>query len=290
MDLISVIVPIYNVEQYLEECVASICCQSYQNLEIILVDDGSADNCPRLCDHYASKDNRIKVIHQPNRGLSAARNAGYKESNGKYIAFIDSDDKISNVFIESLYVLLTKNNAQIAACAYTRDPNKLAVKKGTTDYVLTSERMLRGWHGKYKSMETVVCNKLYSRRILERFEGGMIFPEGKSHEDIYTSHLFVKYAERIALTTQKLYYYRRRSESISRMNTRKAAKEDLEAQRMRLEFFKRNKLYAAYLRLYAGHLLHQIKYGKLFWRSGEMANIVKREIFLLLKGIYDKIY
>lgn len=260
MDLISVIVPIYNVESYLEECVDSICSQTYHNLEIILVDDGSTDDCPSLCDSYALKDSRIKVIHQSNRGLSGARNEGYRASNGQYIAFVDSDDKISNMFIENLYSLMIKNDAQIAVCAYTRNSDMLAVKKGLSDCVLTSERMLRAWHGKYKAIETVVWNKLYSRQIFEPFENCNIFPEGKSHEDIYTSHLFVNHAKRIAITTQELYYYRRRDGSISGMNSKKMAKEDLEAQRMRLDFFKQNKLYAAYLRLYMGHLLHKVKY------------------------------
>ena len=260
MDLISVIVPIYNVESYLGECVDSICSQTYRNLEIILVDDGSTDDCPEICDRYALKDSRIKVIHQSNRGLSGARNAGYKASNGKYIAFIDSDDKISKTFIESLYALIIKNDAQIAACAYTHNSDVHAVKKRLLDCVLTSEKMLRAWHGKYKAIETVVWNKLYSRRIFESFEDCNIFPEGKSHEDIYTSHLFVNHAKKIAITAQELYYYRRRDGSISRMNSKKAAEEDLEAQRVRLDFFKQNKLYAAYLRLYMGHLLYKVKY------------------------------
>lgn len=262
MDLISIIVPIYNVEDYLCECVDSICAQTYQNLEIILVDDGSRDNCPKLCDEYALKDCRIRVLHQPNQGLSAARNVGFRESNGKYIAFIDSDDIISNTFIESLYGLLLENNAQIAACAYTRNLEKLATGKGLSSDVLTSGKMLCGWHGKYKRMETVVWNKLYSRKILEAFSQGELFPEGKTHEDIYVSHLLVQYAETIAITPQTLYYYRKRNDSISRRDTRKAAEEDLEAQKARLDFFRRNKFYAAYLRLFIGHLLHKIKYIK----------------------------
>lgn len=267
MDLISIIVPIYNVENYLRECIDSICSQTYQNLEIILVDDGSSDNCPKLCDEYALKDCRIRVIHQSNQGLSAARNVGYKESNGMYIAFIDSDDKISNTFIENLYELLLQNNAQIAACAYTRDLDKLAVGKALSNDVLTSEKMLRGWHGRYKRIETVVWNKLYSRKILEAFSQKELFPEGKTHEDIYVSHLLIYHAETIAITPQKLYYYRKRSDSISRMDTRKAAKEDLQAQKARLDFFRKNKFYTAYLRLFIGHLLHKGMYIGIFWSN-----------------------
>lgn len=257
MDLISIIVPVYNVEEYLCECIDSILSQTYQKLEIILIDDGSADNCPKLCDSYASKDSRIKVIHQTNKGLSAARNEGYKASNGRYIAFVDSDDTISDTYIESLYRLIIEKNAQIAVCAYTRTPDALKTRaKAMPDYTLTSEKMLREWHGRRKEIETVAWNKLYSRQIFEAFKDRRIFPEGKTHEDIYTSHLFASHSKTIAVTAQKLYYYRSRSKSISRTYTKKAIKEDLDAQKARLRFFKEKKLYGAYIRLLKGHLLH----------------------------------
>ena len=104
MDLVSVVVPVYNVEKYLNRCVESIVNQTYKNLEIILVDDGSLDNCPVMCDEWAKKDNRIKVIHKKNGGVSSARNAGIDKSNGKYISFIDPDDYIE----ENMYFLMIK--------------------------------------------------------------------------------------------------------------------------------------------------------------------------------------
>lgn len=263
MDLISVIVPIYNVEEYLCECVDSICSQTYRHLEIILVDDGSADGCSALCDDYVLKDGRIKVIHQTNRGLSAARNKGYEASNGKYIAFIDADDSISDNYIETLYRIITKNNAQIAACSYTRTQKELGSRTGAADYVIASEKMLREWHGRRKSIETVVWNKLYSRRAFNNVKGCKLFPEGKTHEDIYTSHLFVHNVETIAVTTKMLYYYRRRKDGISRTYTKETAKEDLEAQRARLRFFRKNRFCRAYLRLFVGHMLHG---GMYVWR------------------------
>ena len=238
MDLISVIVPVYNVNEYLCECVDSILAQTYQNLEIILVDDGSMDGCPELCDCYASRDSRIKVIHQINQGLSAARNKGYETSKGDYIAFVDSDDMLFHTYIEDLHKLNIKNNAQIAACAYTRTPNDSEKGNVAEDYVLTSGKMLKEWHGRRKSIETVAWNKLYSREIFENFKDCKIFPEGKTHEDIYTSHLFVNYAETIAVTNKKLYFYRKREKSLSRTYTKEAAKADLDAQRVRLRFFK----------------------------------------------------
>lgn len=263
MDLVSVIVPVYNVDEYLCECVDSILAQTYQNIEIILVDDGSADNCPKLCDAYASKDSRISVIHQANQGLSAARNRGYEASSGKYIAFVDADDAVFHTYIEELHELAIKENAQIAICAYTRMPDELGAKAAAEDYTLTSERMLKEWHGKRKPIETVAWNKLYKREIFENFKDCKIFPEGKTHEDIYTSHLFASAAKTLAITSKKLYFYRKREKSISRTYTKEAAKADLDAQRERLRFFKERRLYGAYLRLLIGHLLH---WGMYAWQ------------------------
>ena len=116
--LISVIIPIYNVEKYLDKCIQSIVDQTYKNLEIILVDDGSPDNCPKICDEWAGKDKRIKVIHKPNGGVSSARNFGLDAANGKYIGFVDADDIIDVTMYEKLYNSLELNNADISMCSY----------------------------------------------------------------------------------------------------------------------------------------------------------------------------
>ena len=116
MDLISVIVPVYNVEAYLDKCISSIVNQTYRNLEIILVDDGSPDNCPAMCDAWAKKDSRIRVIHKLNGGLSDARNAGMTVTTGELMAFVDSDDWIDVHYIEYLYNALRQSNADISAC------------------------------------------------------------------------------------------------------------------------------------------------------------------------------
>ena len=118
--LISVIVPIYNVEKYLERCVESIINQTYKNLEIILVDDGSPDNCPQMCDDYAKKDSRIKVVHKKNGGLSDARNAGMKVATGEYVSFIDSDDYISLDFYETLLETIVDNDSDIVECSVVK--------------------------------------------------------------------------------------------------------------------------------------------------------------------------
>ena len=128
-ELISVIVPIYNVEKYLERCLDSIIKQTYKNLDIILVDDGSIDNSTKICDEYVKKDSRIKVIHKENGGLSDARNVGIDNSDGKYICFIDSDDYIELDMIENLYDGIVKNNANICCCGklLEYEKNKLPI-------------------------------------------------------------------------------------------------------------------------------------------------------------------
>lgn len=260
MDLISVIVPVYNVSEYLCECVDSILAQTYQNLEIILVDDGSTDNCPELCDEYALKDRRISVVHQENQGASVTRNKGYEVSKGRYLAFVDADDILSNNYIEILYHSIMKYKAQIAICAYTRLRKELEMKTAKQDYAITSEKMLKEWHGKRKFIETIVWNKLYSRAVFEAFGDCKLFPEGKAYEDIYSSHLFINNAQKIAVTDRKLYYYRKREGSASRTCTKAAAMKDLEAQRVRMRFFMERKFYGAYLRLFVGHVLHRGMY------------------------------
>ena len=117
--LISIIVPVYNVEKYVAECIESIIKQTYQNLEILLIDDGSTDNSGKICDKYAEKDKRIKIIHKENGGVSSARNLGLDLAQGEYIAFIDSDDFVSNKYIESLYSAIEHKDAEIVLSKYS---------------------------------------------------------------------------------------------------------------------------------------------------------------------------
>ncbi len=122
-ELISIVIPIYNVEKYLKNCVDSVCNQTYRNLEIILVDDGSPDHCPEICEDYARNDSRVRVIHKQNGGLSDARNYGIEVAKGKYITCIDSDDYVSEDFIEYLYKLLKDANADISVCGFIKTKN-----------------------------------------------------------------------------------------------------------------------------------------------------------------------
>lgn len=284
--LISIIVPVYQVKDYIDECLESLLRQTHTKLEIILVDDGSTDGSGEVCDRYANRETRVQVLHQDNQGLSAARNAGLEFAKGEYVAFVDSDDVVLPDFIETLYELLDEYRADIAACAYVKCSTKKMgyIKKrllraSTEEYehasiggfskwceklkkrqelCMTSEETLRRWHGKYKKWETVVWNKLYRRSIFEGGKEGILrFPVGRLHEDILSSHLFIANAERVVITRRTLYLYRNRTGSITnRSMTERLRNENLQAQRERMVFFKKRRYRWACRNLLVGYMLH----------------------------------
>ncbi len=211
--LVSVIVPIYNVEAYLSRCVDSIINQTYKNLEIILVDDGSPDRCGEICDEYARKDSRIVVIHKENGGLSDARNTGIEKASGEYISFIDSDDWIEPEMIETLYNACLSNSVKMAYCGiYDVDENlnKKARKSSDFDDVLDSKDVLmRMLESKGASLSA--CNKICHFELFEDVR----FPTGKIYEDVATTYKCVVKANSIASCKKALYNYFHRSNSIT---------------------------------------------------------------------------
>lgn len=216
-DLVSVIVPIYKVEKYLGKCVDSIINQTYKNLEIILVDDGSPDNSGKICDEYAKKDNRIKVIHKENGGHSSARNAGLDVSTGEFIAFVDSDDRIHLDFVEKLYRAIKEENADIASCyveSFIENKNKIERRVYVNKKIVVEGK---GGGFKYyyhlgKKSSNVVWNKLYKRHIFETLR----FINGRVYEDraIYL-HLLAQ-SEKMVFIPEVLYTYTVRSGSTMR--------------------------------------------------------------------------
>lgn len=210
-DLISVIVPVYKVEKYLDRCIESIVSQTYKNLEIILVDDGSPDNCPDICDRWAEKDGRIKVFHKTNGGLSDARNCGMKAACGKYIAFLDSDDYIPNDYYERLVCCILELQVDIASTKIIKVYDDYTEEEpfDLSKQVLSAEEGLKSLivNGPYK---TVVWNKLYKKELVQ----DIWFPVGKLHEDEFFTYKVTARAERIGLVEGDGYYYRQRAGSI----------------------------------------------------------------------------
>ena len=213
-DKISVIVPVYKVEKYLSQCVDSIITQTYQNLEIILVDDGSPDHCPDICDEYAKKDGRIKVIHKENGGLSSARNAGIDIATGDYIAFVDSDDFLSPTIYKSLYDAIIASHKDIAICGINRvdeDSHFKGIYWRRESLNLSQEEIIQQLFRKDNVGIVVAWNKLYKRSMFD----GIRYPVGLIHEDEYVIYDILKKASGGAvIVPEALISYRIRSDSI----------------------------------------------------------------------------
>ena len=209
--LVSVIVPIYKVEPYLRRCLDSLVNQTYTNLEIILVDDGSPDGCPQICDEYASKDKRIVVIHKKNGGLSDARNAGLDICKGKYISFVDSDDWVDKEYIEKLINIATKENADITNGENIKT-DQIVRKQNTesTTKTYSSQEALVHLFSQRHIAYIVSWGKIYKQNLFSTFR----FPVGKFHEDEFTTYILFGSAQKIAYTTRILYYYFQRPNSI----------------------------------------------------------------------------
>ena len=212
-DLISVIVPVYKVEPYLDRCVQSIVDQTYTNLEIILVDDGSPDNCPAMCDAWAEKDKRIKVLHKTNGGLSDARNAGMAAATGEYIAFVDSDDWIASEMLEKLLDRMIHTDSDIVSCDAVRiwddgTPSRTMISV-CGDFVLDKTEAMKALIQSTCLIQTV-WNKLYKASLAKSIP----FEKGKVHEDEFWSWQVIALSSRVSTLGSAYYYYFQRANSI----------------------------------------------------------------------------
>jgi glycosyltransferase involved in cell wall biosynthesis len=210
--LISIIVPIYNVQEYLYRCVDSIINQTYKNLEIILVDDGSPDNCPQICDDYAKKDNRIKVVHKENGGLSDARNAGMKVATGEYISFIDSDDYVSLDFIQTLYNTMILENSDIVECNVVKFYENNYLDKYEDDLKILNYDTVKGLSALISEnpFHQHVWNKLYKADLVL----DIFYPVGKLNEDEFWTYQVFGRAKKVSKLNKTMYYYFQRANSI----------------------------------------------------------------------------
>ncbi len=236
---VSVIIPVYQVEKYLDKCIASVVGQTYQNLQIILIDDGSTDRSPAICDEWKERDPRITVIHQPNGGLSRARNAGLKVATGKFVGFVDSDDWIEPNMVECLLAALQKTDADIAVGGFegfTEDSKSIPYAKAksterslcSTGDALKRLLLLRGF------IRNFVWNKLYRRTVLS----GVAFPEGRLYEDVTWTAQVIGNAKSVVCVDQIFYHYLHRPDSLSRDDQQfvRRLRDELELTEQRLDY------------------------------------------------------
>ena len=221
-DKISVIIPVYKVEQYLDKCVESVINQTYKNLEIILVDDGSPDNCPKMCDEWAKKDNRVKVIHKKNGGLSDARNVGIENATGTYIAFLDSDDYFDPTYCKTLHNLISKNSADVASTylnfVYENEEDakqhEQPIIEQKDEVVVEGIEVIKLLFNP-PTPYFVMAQKMYKKEIFNNLR----FTLNRLHEDDFLYYQVLAKTKKLVYTTKPLYNYLQRSGSI--MHTRK---------------------------------------------------------------------
>jgi len=246
MDLISVIVPIYKVENYLDNCIRSIVEQTYQNLEIILVDDGSPDGSPAICDAWEARDARIRVIHKENGGLSDARNAGMAIASGDLISFIDSDDAVAPDFLMCLWEAMMQRHADVAECAvsFVDEAGNLVRHRASAAVTemgsLEALRRLVLEDGIYQT----VWNKLYRRWVV----AGIPFEVGKYNEDEFWTYRVFDRIEKLVTVEKPLYYYLQRSTSIIGVGYNLRRIDGLEARFQRMLYLQKYEPLAALTR------------------------------------------
>lgn len=214
-NLISIIVPVYNVEKYLRRCVDSILAQTYQNIEVLLIDDGSPDDSGKICDEYAQKDSRVRVFHKENAGVSSARNLGLKEAKGDYVGFVDADDYIDNKMYEVLLNNLIKEQADISVCSYYQEDNQGVFQKHwpKDDYlVMNGEEQIKNLIS--NNYYTCSCwDRLFKRELI----GDITFDESISfYEDYLFLYEVTKKSKNTVFDSKPLYYYCNNLQSAAR--------------------------------------------------------------------------
>lgn len=281
MPLISIIVPVYNVESYLKRCIDSIQKQTLTDFELILVDDGSPDNCGNICDEYAVHDNRIHVIHKENGGLSDARNAGidwvFENSNSEWITFIDSDDWIHCKYLEELYNAVCRTGAQISICGYQQiKDDELNVHEIANVELWDTEE----YYCKHHVNATVAWGKLYKRECFRNIR----YPKGKLHEDEFVTYKLLFMFKSVAVIQSPLYAYYINSDGIMKSSWSPKRLHALEAYEERIKWFRKRKMVSLYswtVECFAWHIYSIRK--KII--EGENEEIVKKYVPVLKNSL-----
>ena len=208
---LSIIMPVYNVERYIEETIDSILGQTFTDFELILVDDGSKDDSGKICDAYAKKDRRVKVLHKPNGGVSSARNVGVKNAKGDYIGFVDSDDVISGVMFEGMMSIAEKYNADIVQCSHVRDTDKIDHRAEPQNMnIYNTVEALKQLYVRYYTNCFALWSKIYRRELFSNIS----FPEGRVFEDDEVIPHLIYAAKTIVMVDNTWYCYMKRENSI----------------------------------------------------------------------------
>lgn len=285
MNLVSIIVPIYNVEPFLERCINSLLSQTYTNLEIILVDDGSPDNCPQICDDYACLDERIKVIHKTNGGLSDARNAGLKIATGEKIAFVDSDDWVAPYYIEVMIRAMEETSSDIVECNYMRTDGNEEIMKPHNDVRSTVYSTTEAMRHLIQDLilHQIVWNKLYKKSVIS----DVVFPLGKYNEDEFWTYQVFGKAKKIAKVENVLYYYFQNSDSIMGQGYKIKRLDAIEAKVLRQQYI--DACFSELSDIAATNLLSSIIYAgqmSLFYLS----DAEKKQAIRILQNYIKKIF
>lgn len=209
--LISVIIPVYNTAEYLDKCLESISNQTYENLELIVVDDGSTDDSPRICDEWAGKDKRFNIIHQKNAGQSAARNKGIDVAKGDYLAFVDSDDYVSEDYMLKLYETLQQNDADISVCAYYEHKDGQTRVLGPVDNYSMDRNMALEKLVENKEFQSFFWTCLFKKELFNDVR----LPVGRNYEDLAVIYKLFYNAQKVCSTNEPLYHYQKRVGSMS---------------------------------------------------------------------------
>lgn len=288
-ELISVIIPVYNVKEYLSECIESLINQTYPYFEIILVDDGSTDGSQFICDEYSSNYEFIRVLHKENGGLSDARNKGLQYALGDFVIFVDSDDYVSPDFVEALAKGFNNESVDITCCCYQKfNDGESPLKKVENERILfmNSTQAMRFCYSKAgRNVDIVAWNKMYRKCLFLNYS--IEYPYHKFFEDLYTTFKLFYYARNIVIDMRPLYYYRQRRGSImSTPMTKKKYNDALEGLKASLSFYKANESVMLFSNAYSMYCRMMIK----LYRSTKKMGQEKRAVQLLLLNDYRNIY
>jgi len=237
-NLVSIVVPIYNVEKYLQKCIDSLLNQTYKNIEIILVNDGTLDNSLKICEFNQKNDSRIKIISQKNGGLSKARNTGLENATGEYICFVDSDDYVNEFYVEKLLKNAIETNSDICACSfkYFDEDNNVWSREHKINKIFNKVDAIKDIFTGVQETEIMVWNKLYKRNLFT--QNNITFKNGKINEDNFIMYQLYDKANQVCLINDELYYYLQRNTSIMGVKFNEKRFHILEAVDETKEYFK----------------------------------------------------